>query len=426
MSTRRFEYRAAPDKRSSLDPVIRGSTRLKQGAEALRQAKYFAAQSPELAAVLYAEGRSARAFATGQSKVEEVASWDAASGKFVMSPIDEAVNRALPLAALVGDQTSIIRQKISSAAGGIKQRPPDSALRATEQIVDQAETELESDPVKSLGGLFRARTVLENLELYGGAWVKLTLWTRGAAKRLKEAFSPPKTFKDPGAAGKYIAIEISKKLKSSISSYKKSLESGEYAMLGIDKVQDIFGSDALTEVKKSLKDASEAADQEAQPLTGLESIAPTIDLLLLPEARLANEENTKEEISELTKLRDLYSDRQGDLKLYQQRLLALSSLANLYASELSSPAWATVASMKCLSTVCAAEVIALSDQLSEVGSSAQDASRQTQKAIERYESEIKKIDQLLDAWLQVLPDPSVRGYRPFGAPLRDLGTQLPK
>lgn len=403
-----------------MDPTILASARLRQGVEALKQAKYFATRSPELARALYAQGRSARAFATGESKVDEVAVWDGTKNRFAMAPAADAVNRALPIAAFFGDQTAALRGQISNAAGGVSHRPSDSILRTTEQIVVRAEEQLDSDPVKSLGGLFRARTLMENIKLYGGAWVKLTKWAAGAAKRLREVFAPPPTIKEPGGVGKYIAIEVSKKLKDAFSTYSKSMEAGEYAVLGISNVQDIFGSDALIELKTSLRDAIEAANEEAKPLSSLDEVAPKVELWVSNDARSANENNSKSEVAELIKLRELYMNRGAVLKTYTQRLDALSALSNLYSAELSSPVWAILASQKCMNTGCGYEVIALRDQLVELGSLSQDASSQTRKAIDRYDVELKKIDQLIDAWLQVLPDPSVNGYRVFGVPLFNL------
>lgn len=408
-----------------LDPAVRASSRLRQGEAALRQAQYFAAQSPGLANALFAEGRSARAFAIGEAKVDEVAVWDSSQGRVSMAPIGDAVNRVLGFAVFFGDRTAALNAQIAKAAGGVPQRPPDSALRTTEQIVANAQAQLDSDPIKSLGGLFRARTLLENMQLYGGAFAKLNKWTFGAAKILRNAFSPPAALKDPGGAGKYIAIEVSKKLKDSLKRYSKAVEAGEYATLGIDKVQDLFGSETLAELKKSLQDARDSVKTEAQPLTDLDRVAPTVDLWLLNDARAANEANSKAEISELMTLQGLYADRVKVLETYRQRLEALSSLTDLYARELDSPAWLTIASLNCMTTACAAEVMALGEQLGEVSNLSRGAGEETKKALERYDMELKKIDQLIDAWLLVLPDPSTKGYRSSVAPMRNLREQLP-
>lgn len=407
-----------------LSPALLATGQLKQGAEALNQAKYFSSYSPKLAKALYAEARSARAFVTGESKVDEVATWDSEESNFTFTRRADAVNRALHVAILFGDRTNALKKEIAKAAGGKAQRPPDTTLGVTEKLVADAEDQLDSDPVKSLRGLFRARTLIENTKLYGDAWTKLNKWASGAAKRLKEALTPPKTQTEPGGLGKYVATEISKKLKESLSLYAKGVEAGEYATLGINKVQDLFGSDTLTELKKSLQDAYDALDTECKPLAGLDSIAPTVELWVSEGARVANEINSKSEIQELLKLRDLYENRMSVLRTYAQRLEVLSELAYMSSRELESPFWASQAGWNCKTTLCIEELLALSEQLAEVGAYSQNARKKTLATIDRYEADRKKIDQLIDAWLLVLPAP-VNGYPVIGVPVRELKKQLP-
>ncbi len=398
---------------------------VKQGTEALRQAKHFAQNAPQLAGTLYAQGRSALAFITGESASYEVAVWDSERHKFTLAPDSIAVNRVLPLASFFGDQTGRLKAQVAKAAGPEAQRPPDTVVRVTEQIVSDAEASLDSDPIKSLGGLFRARTLMENAELYGGAFKKLTKWAVGAAGRMRTLFGPPPDLSEPGMFGKYIALEVSKKLKGGIESYRNAIEAGEYGMLGINKVQDIFGEDTLTELKSSLKLASEAAMAEAKPLDKLDEVAPTVELWVLSEARAANATNSQNEVKELLKLRDLYMNRIEKLHAYSSRLEVLSRLSDVYAQTLSDPSWLMVETIRCMGTACAANAIALSDQLYEVSGLSATARREALAAAARYESQLKQIDQLVEAWLAVLPDPSVFGYRRAGQPVRDLGKKLP-
>ena len=408
-----------------LSPQLRMTQRLKEGAEALKQAKYFAPRNPELARILYAEGCGARAFALGKSKKDEVASWDVDQTKFVWISRQDSINRALHFAVLFGDRATKIRAEIINAAGGVTQRPPDTTLRITEQLVSDAEQQLDSDPVKSLGGLFRARTLIQNVKLYGGAWAKLTAWTVGAAKRLVDAFYPPPLIKEPGGLGKYVALEVSKRLKHALTAYSKSIEAGDYAAIGISKVSDIFGSQMLEELKESLRDAYEAVGQEAKPLAGLDKLAPTVELWVSKDARLANEANSKSEIAQLMKLYDLYTERTTALRTYVARLEALSELSNFISSQLDSPALIGAVSARCYTSLCAQQVMAVKDQHEEVANLAKDTKQKTEQAIKRYELEIEKIEELIDGWLLVLPDSPSDGYPVFGAPIQRLRSHFP-
>jgi hypothetical protein len=407
-----------------IDTALQNKEAFKEGSEALRQARFFAASNSKLAAALYAEGRNARAFLLNEVPVREVAAWNNDKKKFEMIRIDDAVNRALPWASFFGDKSTALRKDISDAAGGLKFKPDESTLRVTEQIVEDAESRLESDPVVSLGGLFRARTLLENAKLYGGIWSKLNKWSKGAASRLREAFAPPETLKDPGGVGKYIATDISKRLKESFATYRSALEAGDYALLGSDKVNDVFGSALLGEMKDSLKNASDAARDEVKPLANLDEVAPTVAHWVSNDARIANAQYTKTEIAELTKLRELYVSRVGQLKIYSERLEVLSRLTALYSSELSKPGWAIAASMKCLSTVCAAEIISISEQLADISGLSRGAGSEVAAAIKRYDEELRKLDQLIDAWLLVQPDPANPGAVMFRRQMQEMSNQL--
>ncbi len=407
-----------------LDSTLRAKPEFLDGIDALRQARYYAVRSPAMASALYAEALNARAFLVGEAKVREVAVWNSAEARYELQDIASAFNRVLPLARFFGDRTSDARSKINEAAQGAKFKPDDTTLRVTEQLLDDAEERLGSDPVASLGGLFRARTLLENAKLYGGAWVKLNKWAKGASGRLREAFAPPKTQLDPGEFGKDVATGISKGLREAMSNYKSAVEAGDYALLGSDKVNDIFGAEMLTDLKSSLKGAVEAARREAGPLANLDEVAPPVALWVSNDARIANFENTKEEIAELSKLRDLYTARVQTLQLYSTRLGALDKLSSLYSSELSQPGWGVAASMKCLSTICAAEIIAMSEQLSEISSLSRDAAKEVGTTTDRYKAEIEKLEKLIDAWIQVRPNPANPGATIFRRPLRDMSEQL--
>ncbi|WP_147440702.1 hypothetical protein [Paraburkholderia sp. RAU2J] len=412
-----------------LDPALRGSPGLVQGAEALRQAKYYSKTNPEMAGALYAEGRSARAFATGEIGTAQVAVWDVSAGNIAMVPVTDAANRVLPVASFFGAQRLRVESMLEDAAGGTGTNAntaaaPDSVLRTTQRIVAEATETLASDPVKSLGGLFRARTLVENIKLYGGAWAKLTKWSAGAAARLRKLFSPPPKVAYPGGAGRYIAIEVSKNLKNAVSEYQKNLQAGQYAIYGIGSVYDMFGTDELAELKTSLKDGAYAASVEAKPMEDLYTVAPTLYRLWVSnDARKANEADSKAEIAQLNQLRDLYEARVQTLLQYGDRIKALSGLATVDASALDSPLAFGYIRALCspqTGTVCDAEVFATSEQLREVSALSDDARRETAKTVERYRRELEKLDQLIDGWLMVLPDPSVRDYRRLGPPMRDL------
>lgn len=402
----------------------RGKEAFKEGLDALQLANFFSKSNIKIATALYADARSARAFLLNEVPVRQVADWSNQKNDFEMVRIDDAVNRVLTWAKIFGDKSIALKKDVADVAGGLKFKPDDSTLRVTEQIIEDAESRLDSNPVASLGGLFRARTLFENTTLYGGIVSKLNKWKEGNAARLRELFLPPETREYPGGVGKYVATGVSKQLKESFGAYNAAIEAGEYALLGSDKVRDVFGSELLGEIKVSLKDASEAARNEVRPLANLDEVAPLVSHWVSNEARIANAQNTKTEIAELTKLQNLYLARAGTLKIYAGRLEALSRLTALYSSSLSKLSWELVAIPGCLSSTCIPEIVSITDQLSEVSNLSKDANIEVASTLKRYDDEIKKLDQLIDAWLMVQPDPANPGAVVFRRQMREMTIQL--
>jgi hypothetical protein len=218
---------------------------------------------------------------------------------------------------------------------------------------------------------------------------------------------------------------ISKKFSEALSQYSKGLEAGQYALMGIDKTAELFGDDALNDLKSSLGSAVTAVQAEAKPLSELNSVAPSVELWLSNGARVANEANSRSEISELTKLQTSFGDRIAVLQDYDRRLDALGQLAGLYGKELNNPLFAMLAAWKCASSMCAYNVIALQNQLSDVNSLSTDVRNEISKAIERYKADQSRIDQIIDGWLITLPDPPVIRSRDGTRATNDLNRKMP-
>ena len=384
-----------------------------EGRKAIEHALRFSTISPSLSRALQAEAVNAREVATGRISKREVAIWNEEARAWEMQAPSDARPRALAFATFFHGLATRIGEVLSTA-GQPQQRPLHSVARITEDLVAQARASLSTDPVASLGGLFRARSLTENATLYGGLMKSLVSWSRGAAARVKALLTP----------SRLRPVEIASQFNTAVRQTVTAVELGEYGALGITSASDILGNEKLTELQSKLQAATAAAREEPKALAALDQLAPPRELYLDEKARRAAVADTRAEIAELRELRSLYLDRMELLDEYEVRTERLAAWANALSAGLSSDEVAAGAYALTGTTATSAEILAMAEQLREIAVEARQANRAIRDARESYGRDVAKADRLINAWLMVLPRP-VWGYLIHGATLDTIPTDPP-
>jgi hypothetical protein len=393
-------------------PAIIGNPVFKEGQQALKFAALYTESQPGMATALYWQAVNARAYASGTVGSREVAAWDNSSHAWTMQKPDTAAALALPFAYAFNDIQTRISENLRSGTKPASQRPADSIISVTERMVSDARASIDTDPVKSLNGLFRARTLSENAKLYGGTLINLNKWVSGASKNLRDSLTPLLQNALPG--------EVYGQIKNSIANYSKAIEAGDYAVLGLNKVGDMFGSEALTDLSTRLVSGKKSVETEPPALPALDGLAPTLDLWIYENARAENEENSKREIVELTKLRNTYLERAESLNKYAQRIETLDELTHQISAVVLDQGLVLVAGTSMFETASTATTMGVGLQLEEVSQQARQTAQAIRSAEQRYREQAGTIDQMSGAWMMVLPKSPIYEYKLYGSALEKI------
>lgn len=390
---------------AEVDPSsIKHNTAYGRGRTGVDLADFYWSRNEQIADVLLTYSVNAFAYAKGEASRLDEPGWNADQQRWALMKDVPDGQSLLSAATLVQSWSQRAIEATQPSAEKHKETAA-SVSRITRELVERAQLDLASDPRRTLGGLFRARTLADNARLYGDTVTELHSWVPGNAGRFREVLEPKRVDEEDNP------FESAEEM---VEGLEKALSITTHSLLGDDQANDVFGAEALATLKDSIRGAIDVVRHEPVALPALDDIAPTMDMWLDGNVRAARAESTKKELVELQELRDLYSARADVLDDFAKRMDALDRLSWTFSSELEG----LVPLLQMFGSAASTKGFANAQQLGDVSSLSHDGAAAMREAAARYRSDLVRVDMLIDGWTCVLPEGCAIRFSPY-APLLD-------
>lgn len=390
---------------SSLDGLPPSSIRDKSAREqaqlAFELARRLASKSLDTANFLFVEGFSASLMATGENSTRSVAVYRGVAGErasFVDWKSAKSDQRLLVQAQAMYASIDAIRRWVKNNTLGV-QAPRDSLIDTTERLADQAEDFFAYSPIKSLGGLFRARLLIEQVSWYGGWAANLNSWSKGATRKLGDLLKVRRPEEE-------IIRNASKDLLGNVLKLKTVFESAGTGEL-VELIK-LFSDSRTTDLIKKIKSA-DIESLQGIPRVPYVSLTPPVPYWISEEYRNANFLNTNLQLVELTRLRAAYQGHLDRLNEGTSRMAALSKIADKLHNIADNPTLlaALIAAEFGVSTGAAASSIANAPALGDLRNAADDYRESLNRLRKDCQDEIQKVDMLIQDWMLARPDKGI-------------------